>query len=229
MINYKRGKPAFNKLLIKFMYTLRIWEIIFYFFRKKSPNMLPTRRIHIKGSVPKKEGILVAAHHEEWDDAIIIIRSLRRRLNGIAATETYLKNVLKNRFLRKFIDMAGIISIHNGKHEKNKGLFDYVAYLLEIGEAIVIFPEGNLRGERGNKRLGKAKDGVIRIAQFTQKKINKKIPIYPIGMDYKKKKYKKEAYVRIGNPFFVSNTENSKKAMSRLMKEIARLSNIKNG
>lgn len=38
-----------------------------------------------------------------------------------------------------------------------------------------------------------------------------------------------EAYIMIGEPFYVYNEENSKKSMSNLMKKIIELSNVKNG
>lgn len=221
-INYKRGKPAFNKLITKIAYIF----IDFYSYIKL--NKLNTKVKEIKGKVPNRGGFLIAPHHEEWVDVLVIKRSIKRRLNWIAATEVYMKNLVKYRFFKKLISLIGIVSIDTERPERNKGFFDYVTYLLKIGEAVVIFPEGNLRIERDNKRLGKAKDGVIRIAQFAQKRIDRNIPIYPIGLEYKRKDGIKEACMRIGAPFFVEDKDNPKKAMARLMKEIAKLSHIRN-
>lgn len=217
-INYKKGKPAFNKFLIK------IFGNFYCGFN--------LRRLHVKikkleGNVSHKGGILIASHHEDDADPFVINFAIRRRLNWISATKIFGKSLLDNQFLKKMCDMFGVITIDINNPKRNEGLFDYVTYLLEIGEAVVIFPEGNLRVERDNKRLGKAKDGVIRIAQLTQRKINRKIPIYPVGIEYREKKDIKEAYIRIGDPFFIKNGEDSKIVITKLMKEIARLSNIK--
>jgi len=217
--NYKIGKPAFNKLLIKAIIPCYLW-----FGLKK----LKVTVKEIAGKLPDKSGILIAPHHEDDADPFVIKKATKRRLNWIAATKFRSRSIFEYKLLRSITDMLGIISIDPKNPERNKGLFDYVTYLLKIGEAVVIFPEGNLRNERNNKRLGKAKDGVIRIAQFAQKKLRKKIQIYPIGLEYKKKDNVTEAYMRTGIPFYVSSKENPKKAMLKLIKEIAILSNIKN-
>jgi 1-acyl-sn-glycerol-3-phosphate acyltransferase len=222
-INYRRGKIEFNKLMI------RIAEIFGSFYSYIKLNKSHIKVKGIKGKIPNKGGILIAAHHEEWVDPLVIKKAIKRRLNWVVATKVFGESILEHKFLKKIVDMVGIISIDPERPERNKGLFDYIAYLLEIGEAVVIFPEGNLRNERRGKRLGKFKDGIIRIVKFTKKQINKKIPIYPLGLEYKKRGNVKEAYIKVGNPFFVDDKESIKKAMAKLMKEIARLSNIKNG
>ena len=114
----------------------------------------------------------------------------------------------------------GAIPIDKKNPKRNIHLFDHVTALLQMGEAVVIFPEAYLRSERNGKRLGKAKDGVIRLAQYASKKLHKNIPIYPVGLEYRKK----DAYVKIGSAYF---TDNSKQQIKKLMKKIAYLSNIR--
>ena len=226
--NYKIGKPAFNKLFI--LVIVDFLSVLYAYFKLKSLN-IKIRKTYTK--IPKKGGILIAAHHEEWVDPLVIKKNIERRLNWVAASINFMDdvfgdNIFWRRFFKKLLDKIGIISIDKKNPKRNIGFVEYITYLLKIGEAVIIFPEGNFRSERNNKRLGKVKDGVIRIAQFAQKKLNRKIPIYPIGLEYRKKNKLTEAYVRIEGPFFVDNKENSTKAMQRLMKKIAILSNIKN-
>ena len=215
---YRVRKTAFNKLLIRILIPL---------YCKFGLNKLNVKIKEIVGKIPDRGGVLIASHHEEDADPFVIKKVIKRRLNWVAATKFRGKSIFEYKLFKKLLDRLGIISIDPKNPKRNKGLFDYITYLLEIGEAVVIFPEGNLRSERNNKRLGKAKDGIIRIAQFAQKTIGKKIPIYPLGLEYRKKDRITNAYVRIGNPFYVSNKEDPKKAMLKLIKEIAILSNIK--
>jgi 1-acyl-sn-glycerol-3-phosphate acyltransferase len=217
-INYKVGKRTFSKLLIKISVPIYINLKLF---------TLKTKAQQISGSVPYKGGVLIAAHHEDDADPFIIKKAIKRRLNWISASKVFGESILDHRFLKWFIDLFGVISIDKENPARNKGFFYYVAYLLSMGEAVVIFPEGNLMNERNDRRLGAAKDGVIRLAQFAQKKINKKVPIYPVGIEYRKNGRHKDAFIRIGSPFLVNNEDNPKTAISRLMRDVARLSNIK--
>lgn len=214
---YRVGKPAFNVFLTR--------ALPFYSrFVLKYSNI---KVREVTGRIPNKGGILIAPHHEEEADVFMIQSVIKRRLQWVAWIKFFGKNMLEYKLLKRISDLFGGIFIDPQNQERNKGLFEYITYLLKIEEAVVIFPEGSLRRQRNNKKLGKAKDGVIRIAQFAQKKLKRKIPIYPVGLEYKKKGSITEACMRIGTTFYVNNRENSKSAMLKLMKEIAILSNIK--
>jgi 1-acyl-sn-glycerol-3-phosphate acyltransferase len=205
-------KIYFNDIFIKLLRA--ITPIILFF--------LKVRIKKVEGTIPKNGPLLIAAHHEHLADQFIIGLPIKRRLFWIAdITPPGSKKSFADQPLKKwFLVRVGAIPIDKKNPQRNIHLFDHVTAILQMGEAVVIFPEAYLRSERNYKRLGKAKDGVIRLAQYASKKLHKKIPIYPIGLEYRKK----DAYVKIGSAYFA---DNSKHQIKKLMKKIAYLSNIK--
>jgi 1-acyl-sn-glycerol-3-phosphate acyltransferase len=173
-----------------------------------------------KGTMPER-GSLIAVHHELDADPMVVQKILKRHLYWIASPRI-LKNstIGKFTFFRKIMGVIGVIVVSSDDPERNRGLFDFVADLLSAGETVVIFPEGKLRAERNNEKIGKAKHGVIRLAQYTQKKHGVQVCIYPVGLGYNSKK----AYLNIGNPFKTSCEADADEEMQKLMQEITKLS-----
>jgi len=187
--------------------------------------LMRTRLKSIKGNIPKKGALVIAAHHEGWQDPFIIDLGLKRYVHWVCDTRPLGISLMDSGFYKKFLMKLGAIPIDKENPKRNKFLYDTFTKLINQQEAIVIFPEGNLRFERKGKRLGQAKDGVVKLTRYAQKKLNKKIPIYPIGFEYKKGAVI-NAHLKIGKPIFIGNNTNEK-TLKKIMKEIAHLSNIK--
>jgi len=195
----------------------------FIFFGKLAAplifKVLKTKLVNVTGDIPKKGPLLIAAHHEELADQYIIGSQIKRRLFWVADTTPFGKCLADTHFAKWFMLRWGAISIDKNNSYRNVNLFEHLLWLLEKGEAIVFFPEAYVKSERGNKRFGKFKTGVVRLALEYEKKFKKKVPIYPIGIRYKKDKIK-EAEMTIGNKIYVKNMKDSRKVFD----EIKRLS-----
>ncbi len=185
-----------------------VTPIILFFLNVKTTN--------IKGKIPLKGPLLIAAHHEGLADQYIIGINIKRRLFWVADTTPFGVCLADSPLMKWIMLKIGAIPIDKRNSKRNVNLFEYLLYLLKRNEAIVFFPESYLRYERKNEKFGKFKNGVIRLALEYEKKFNKKIPIYPVGLCYKRK----EVYMAIGKEFFVS----SLKDRIKLFNEIKKLS-----
>jgi len=215
MINIKKNKKSIE-------YKRNIYYNRFFVFivRLISPlilRSLKTELIEVKENIPKKGPLLIAAHHEELADQYIIGREVRRRLFWVADTTPFGKCLADTHFAKWFMLRIGAIPIDKKNSYRNVNLFEHLLWLLGKGEAIVFFPEAYLKSERTNKRFGKFKTGVIRLALEYEKKFNKKIPIYPIGIRYNKIR---NAEMVIGKKIIVKSKNDSK----RVFEEMKRLS-----
>lgn len=202
--NYKIGKFYFSKFVIR------------TFGEAYTSIGLKVKIKQVIGTTPHG-GCILACHHENDFDPFVINRAISRRLNWVARARMFGKSVLDNKLLKWMTDLFGVISID---HNRNEGLFDYLSWLMSKGEAIVMFPEGNLLHEREGRKFGEPKDGVIRIIQHAESLYNVKFPIYPVGLAYRNK----YVVVKIGNPFYAEGLP--EKEIHRLMKEIKVLSCI---
>lgn len=209
-ITYKK-KIYYNPIFIEIFRF--IYPLIFFFAKVKIKS--------IEGKIPNKGPLLIASHHEEVVDPFVIDLAAKRRLFWVAdlMSPNSEKRLPDTKFFKWITIRMGIIPIDKKNTKRNVNLFDYLFCLLNKGEAIVFFPEVYLRFERA-ERFGKFKDGVVRVALEYEKRFNKKIPIYPLGLNYVKNKNIKEANIKIGNVFFVK----SRKDKTGLFNEIKRLS-----
>lgn len=187
--------------------------------------LMRTKLKSIEGNLPEKGPIVIASHHEGWQDPFIIVLSLKRYAYWVCDTRPLGIPLIDAGFYKKFLMKLGIIPIDKVNTKRNKFLYKTFTQLIKKGEVIVIFPEGNLKSERKGKRLGKARDGVVKLTRYAQKELNKQIPIYPIGFEYKKG-FIMKSHLKIGKPIHINNNTNEK-VLKKIMKEIAHLSNIR--
>ena len=208
-IKYKK-KIYYNKLFIKIGKIITPFILLF----------LKTKIEKVRGNIPNKGALLIAAHHEEFADQYIMGTQIKRRLFWVADTTPFGICLADSFFIKWLMLRLGAIPIDKENQKRNINLFDYLLYLLRRGEAIVFFPEAYLRSERKGKKFGKVRDGTIRLALEYEKRFNKKIPVYPLGIKYKKEDNIKKACLKIGKKIIISN----KKDKIKVVKEIKKLS-----
>ena len=181
-------------------------------------SVLKTKLVRVEGSLPGKGPLLIAAHHEELADQYIIGSKVKRRLFWIADTTPFNKCLADTNFAKWFMLGWGAVPIDKKNSYRNVNLFDYLLYLLEKGEAIVFFPEAYLKSERKGRKFGEFKGGITRLALEYEKKFNKKLPIYPIGIKYLRWNKIKQAEMVIGNKILVKNNEDKIKIFNEIKK-----------
>jgi 1-acyl-sn-glycerol-3-phosphate acyltransferase len=104
-------------------------------------------RIEVVGAdrMPATGPAVVAPNHESFLDAIILGAAISRELRFVAKAELW-----RSRLLAWMIEGLGAIPIERGRS-------DYLAaarvlQALEAGQAVVIFPQGAVRGDRAWKQ-----------------------------------------------------------------------------
>jgi len=104
-------------------------------------------RIEVVGAdrLPATGPVVVAPNHESFLDAIILGAAIQRELRFVAKAELW-----RSRLLAWMIEGLGAIPIERDRS-------DYLAaarvlQALEAGQAVVIFPQGAVRGDRAWKQ-----------------------------------------------------------------------------
>lgn len=205
MIRYKK-RIYYNNLFIKIVKIITPLILLF----------LKTKIAKVQGKIPDKGALLIAAHHEEIADQYIIGTQINRKLFWIADTTPSGICLADTNFIKWLMLRLGAIPIDKENPKRDVNLFDYLFYLLKKGEAIVFFPEAYLRSERNNKKFGEFKNGVIRLALEYERKFNKKIPIFPVGIKYINERNIKKAELRIGKKIIIKDKKDRIKLFNKI-------------
>lgn len=201
-------EPLYNKFIIEVLRPLYYW------------HGLRGMEVTSNNTIPKKGGLIIASHHELKTDPHILSKFIKRRLNWIAASRFRGKSIFEFPILKRLTELLGVIHIDRNNPGRNKTIYSYITYLLSIGEAIVIFPEGNLIYERNYQKFNrKPKKGLIRIVKYAESNLNKKVPVYPVGIRYSKNG--KKARLNIGEPIYLNGKPQE---MKLIMDTIIKLS-----
>src|SRR5210317_1444488 len=156
--------------------------------------------IHWLENIPRGRVIFVGNHQNGLIDPLLIAAFNRR------STTFYTRaSVFKNPIVSTILHYLGLLPIFRfrdgGRNLRNNiELFEKGANaLLEKGEAIALFPEGNHGAKRQIRPL---KKGVIRLIEtIYQKDSSEEVFLVPVGFNYLKlTKFKDEVSVRFGKP-----------------------------
>jgi len=160
------------------------------------------KRIEIHGleNIPRGRVIFVGNHQNGLIDPLLIAAFNKR------STTFYTRaSVFKNPIVSKILHYLGLLPIFRfrdgGRNLRNNiELFEKGAdALLEKGEAIALFPEGNHGAKRQIRPL---KKGVIRLIEtIYQKDSSEEVFLVPVGFNYLElAQFKDEVSVRFGKP-----------------------------
>ena len=160
------------------------------------------KRIEIHGleNIPRGRVIFVGNHQNGLIDPLLIAAFNMR------STTFYTRaSVFKNPIVSKILHYLGLLPIFRfrdgGRNLRNNiELFEKGAdALIERGEAIALFPEGNHGAER---RIRPLKKGVIRLLEtIYQKDSSEDVFLVPVGFNYARlEQFKDKVSVRFGSP-----------------------------
>ena len=144
--------------------------------------------------------IVIANHPNTMMDAWIIGALFKRRIYFMAKA-TFFSSPLK----RWLLGSIGLIPINRTSELKTKGVsnkssFEMCYKILEEGNVLVIFPEGNSFLER---KLRDLKSGTARIAieVVNRAKIQNELKIIPVGLVYSRaEKFRSSVFANVGAP-----------------------------
>ncbi|HYE76804.1 MAG TPA: lysophospholipid acyltransferase family protein [bacterium] len=123
------------------------------------------------GHVPRTGGCLVAGNHPSLLDPAIILATCPRPVRFMAAEVLF-----KTPFIRWFLRGAGMIRVD--RKEGGAGAFRQALKALQAGEAVGIFPHGQLVGKYEEVT---PKDGAVQLAVRAGVPV---VPVYTEGTQY---------------------------------------------
>lgn len=169
-----------------FYYTVKV--IMFAYM-----HILYKLDVHDAHLVPQKGGILLVGNHSSWIDIPIVVNGMKRRFWFVSG-DFIMKNPIM-KFLLKHLCV-----IHLSKSNSKQGLNETIEKL-KAGEAVCIFPEGELTKTGEMQRF---RNGVAKI----QKEAN--VPVIPFYIEgafniwskkQTKQKFFKKIKITFGKPF----------------------------
>jgi 1-acyl-sn-glycerol-3-phosphate acyltransferase len=117
-------------------------------------------------NIPGRGPVLIIANHESYLDPLLVGLAVRRRVRILAR-----KTLFRNRLFGSYISSAGVVPLdHHGF--AREGL-KVSAELLQAGEALLLFPEGE-RTHTG--QMSPFKPGILLLMKQA------KAPILPVGV-----------------------------------------------
>lgn len=161
------------------------------------------KRIYIGKKPDLRGSLLISSNHRGFVDPTILLSAFpSRRLHCIASKDLY-----KNKLLSTFFDLTHCIKID--KTNFTLSSFHTVIERLNDGCAVVIFPEGQLNHEEGEKGMLPFKAGVSLMAYKGA------APILPVYLVKREKWYHRQIIV-IGEKINVKELFGDKPSMEQM-------------
>jgi 1-acyl-sn-glycerol-3-phosphate acyltransferase len=175
---------------------------------------LPFMDIRFEGRdrIPSNGAFVLLPKHQRWEDIPIIGLACPHALYYIAKMELF-----RTRLTRWFISSLGGLPLDRQQPLKSRESLRRMTAILEGGGGIVVFPEGTYyRGRVGAGRIGIVRLLLSRVF----------VPFIPVGLEYRRKRWRTVVTVRFGHPCRPEEGEADRVFLGRVMQDIARLSGL---
>ena len=181
--------------------------LIFYFSRITITH---------KAALPSNHSILFLPNHQNaFLDALLVVTSTRLPIHFLARAD-----VFRNRLFRSLLDSINLIPVYRVRDgwnslDKNAETFERCFEILNKGESLLMFPEGN---HSFGRRLRPLSRGFTKIVQgVMSRKLADNLVIVPVGINYEShSRYFSRVSVTFGNPIDVAGFEHSPKGANIL-------------
>ncbi len=183
-------------------------------------------RVEGKGNLPSEGAAIIVANHLSFFDSVLLLFALPRRVYALGKAE-----YADRRITRWLFCGAGMIPVRREQPADLSRAFDEAREVLDVGEVLVIFPEGT-RSRDG--QLHRGHSGAAHLALQTGAPL---VPVGIIGTDQilptgaRVVRPFRRVTIRIGTPIrpadsgFVRSTNRARRVITdQLMDEIGRLS-----
>lgn len=144
-------------------------------------------------NIPKKGRIIIAPNHQSWLDFCLLATVLRRRLYFLVGEFVY-----KNKFAAWGLNQMDHIKVDRHASDKSY-VYNEVNRYLEMGRAVVVFPEGQMTK---NGKTQRAYKGVARMALATKTDIVPTVieSYYTYSVNHWRPNWKKRANIKFLKP-----------------------------
>ena len=198
----------------RFSYYFTVYLLrICLFFRYK---------IEIEGTdnIPQNGAFVLLPKHQQWTDIPLIAWATPRLLYYVAKHELF-----QNRFTSRYISSLGGLPINRKRPIESRRSLIKVIELLNQGEGMAVFPEGTYY----KNQMGPGNIGVVRLILS---KLS--FPFIPAGINYSRGRLRTKVKISFGSPLCLDRdkvsgkpSDSPERFLEIIMKEIARLSNLR--
>lgn len=164
------------------------------------------------GNLPQKEGFILLAKHQCWEDVPLLALATPRPLTFMAKHELF-----ANPLSHWFISSLGGLPLNRSRPMESRQSLRAMMELLRSGEGIAIFPEGTYY----KNRMGPGRSGLIRL-------IGSRIrsPFVPVGINYRRDRWRTRVLVEFGEPRTKDPAVSPQAFVDQFMVDIGRLSGL---
>lgn len=163
-------------------------------------------------NLPADSAFILLAKHQRWVDIPLLGLATPRPLYYIAKFELF-----KNALSSWFCSSLGGIPLNRQRPLESRRSLNATIELLEMGEGIVIFPEGTYyRGQMGPGQIG--------MVRFVLSHL--KIPFIPVGINYTASGWRVGVRIHFGKASFPEPASPLNPFFNDLMAQIAHLSGL---
>ena len=150
-------------------------------------------------NIPRDRGVIFCANHvNALVDPILVQAASEKVMRPLARS-----GLFKKLWLKPILEIMGAVPIYRATDEgsdvvQNEQSFSRVYELLELGEWIIIFPEGQSHSQ---SQIQKLKTGAARMALGTLARGKMKPVLLPVGLTFTNKgKFRGDVLVYFGRP-----------------------------
>lgn len=176
--------------------------------------LFPFFRVQARGlsGLPRKGSFLLLPKHQRWEDVPLLGMTVGRPLYYVAKHELF-----ETPLSRWFITSLGGIPLNRKRPMESRASIKILWALLQRGEGVVIFPEGTYY--KGT--MGPGRSGLIRMVVGRMQ-----LPCVPVGIRYLPGRYPTPVRITFGSPVPWEHGTDGQEFYQRIMREIARLSDL---
>jgi 1-acyl-sn-glycerol-3-phosphate acyltransferase len=178
-------------------------------------TFFPFYRLETSGNehLPRKNAFLLLPKHQCWQDIPLMAIATPQPLYYVAKHELF-----ENSIISRLLKSQGGIPLNRQKPLKSRDSIRAMIRFLNIGEGVVVFPEGTYYPNR----MGPGKGGILKLIISRLA-----LPLIPVGFCYRKEGLRTRVTVSFGKPVYHGKQTSSDETLDQLMETIAELSGLK--
>lgn len=171
-------------------------------------------RFEISGleNLPVDGPFILLPKHQQWEDIPLLGIASPRPLFYMAKAELF-----RPPFLRWVLSYLGGVPVSRSRPLETRESLRRMTLLLQEGEGVAVFPEGTYF----KNTMGPGHIGLVRMV-YTRVKV----PFIPAGICYQEGLWRNRVHIRFGRSLETNSFESAEALLSRVMEEIARLSEL---